>query len=132
MRRYHIQDREDYVKYNKLCGSLRGMIHKLSLLPAQDPYRARKEGEVLDKLYDMGILGESHSLHVNVGEIQSVGRRLTFRCSIRDLPHYFSSGSTPLLLILPPFSLTPLLLYAYTTSFDLKTPEQNPRMSRTR
>jgi U3 small nucleolar ribonucleoprotein protein IMP3 len=58
MRRYHIQDREDYVKYNKLCGSLRGMIHKLSLLPAQDPYRARKEGEVLDKLYDMGILGE--------------------------------------------------------------------------
>ena len=34
------------------------MIHRLSLLPAQDPYRARKEGEVLDKLYDMGILGE--------------------------------------------------------------------------
>lgn len=57
MRRYHIQDREDYVKYNKLCGSLRGLIHRLSLLPAQDPYRARKEGEMLDKLYDMGILG---------------------------------------------------------------------------
>jgi len=58
MRRYHIQDREDYAKYNKLCGSLRSLIHRLSLLPAQDPYRARKEGEVLDKLYDMGILGE--------------------------------------------------------------------------
>lgn len=58
MRRYHIQDREDYVKYNKLCGSLRGLIHKISLLPAQDPFRSRKEGEILDKLYDMGILGE--------------------------------------------------------------------------
>ncbi|KAJ9097587.1 Small subunit (SSU) processome component [Naganishia friedmannii] len=56
MRRYHIQDREDYHKYNKLCGQLRSLIHRLSLLPAEDPYRRRREGEMLDKLYDMGIL----------------------------------------------------------------------------
>lgn len=78
MRRYHIQDREDYHKsvesllrlessscglprYNKLCGSLRSLIHKISLLPAADPYRQRKEGEMLDKLYDMGILGEQET-----------------------------------------------------------------------
>lgn len=61
MRRYHIQDREDYHKYNKLCGQLRSAVHRLSLLPAGDPWRARREGEMLDKLYDMGILGESAS-----------------------------------------------------------------------
>lgn len=61
MRRYHIQDREDYHKYNKLCGQLRSAVHRLSLLPARDGWRVRREGEMLDKLYDMGILGESTS-----------------------------------------------------------------------
>ena len=58
MRRYHIQDREDYHKYNKLCGQLRSAVHRLSLLPARDGWRVRREGEMLDKLYDMGSLGE--------------------------------------------------------------------------
>ncbi|KAL7417311.1 hypothetical protein BDY24DRAFT_165867 [Mrakia frigida] len=56
MRRYHIQDREDYHKYNKLAGSLRGLAHRLSLLPAADPYRSEMEGQVLSKLYDMGLI----------------------------------------------------------------------------
>jgi len=75
MRRFHIQDREDYhkctshliitgkaltlIRYNKICGSLRSLIHRLSLLPAEDPYRQQKETEMLNKLYDMGILGQS-------------------------------------------------------------------------
>ncbi len=63
MRRYALQDREDYHKYNKLCGRLRSLVHRLSILPAQDPFRQRKEGEMLDRLYDMGILG---GLHVGV------------------------------------------------------------------
>lgn len=46
-------------RYNKLCGSLRSLIHRLSLLPAADPYRQQKETEMLNKLYDMGILGMS-------------------------------------------------------------------------
>lgn len=77
MRKYHIQDREDYHKYvfslgemtvqlmdryNKLCGSMRSLVHKLSLLPAQDPFRAQKESEMLNKLYDMGVLGMSTSI----------------------------------------------------------------------
>lgn len=78
MRRYHIQDREDYHKfvhplssplpilvklltnilhrYNRLCGSMRALAHRLALLPAQDPFRARMESQVLSKLYDMGVL----------------------------------------------------------------------------
>ncbi|KAG8808061.1 Small subunit (SSU) processome component [Serendipita sp. 400] len=53
MRRYHLQDREDYHKYNKLCGQLRSFAHRLSLLPAQDPFRSKMEGQMLSKLYDM-------------------------------------------------------------------------------
>jgi U3 small nucleolar ribonucleoprotein protein IMP3 len=55
MRRYHIQDREDYHKYNKLCGQIRSYAHRLSLLPAQDPFRPKMEGQLLSKLYDMYV-----------------------------------------------------------------------------
>lgn len=53
MRRYHIQNRDDYHKYNKLCGQIRSYAHRLSLLPAQDPFRPKMEGALLSKLYDM-------------------------------------------------------------------------------
>jgi hypothetical protein len=79
LRRYHIQDREDYHKfvaayisssssltafrrYNKLCGSLRAFAHRVSLLPAQDPFRTRMEGQLLSKLYDMGVLNSTAKL----------------------------------------------------------------------
>lgn len=78
MRRYHIQDRDDYHKsppffslsspltsfsrYNKLCGSLRQHAHRLSLLPAQDPFRAKMEAQLLSKLYDMGVLTANSKL----------------------------------------------------------------------
>ena len=78
MRRYHIQDREDYHKYvfalsksarvhnppryNKLCGSLRGLAHRLSLLPAQDPFRSQMEDQILSKLFDMGVLNSQAKL----------------------------------------------------------------------
>ncbi|KAH8828324.1 alpha-L RNA-binding motif-containing protein [Flagelloscypha sp. PMI_526] len=58
MRRYHIQDREDYHKYNKLLGSLRSIAHRISRLPAQDPFRSKMEGALLNKLYDIGVLNE--------------------------------------------------------------------------
>ncbi|KAI0052612.1 alpha-L RNA-binding motif-containing protein [Auriscalpium vulgare] len=62
MRRYHIQDREDYHKYNKLCGSLRSLAHRVALLPVQDPFRTRTEGQILSKLYDIGVLNSQAKL----------------------------------------------------------------------
>ncbi|KZO94827.1 alpha-L RNA-binding motif-containing protein [Calocera viscosa TUFC12733] len=59
LRRYHIQGREDYHSYNKLAGSIRALAHRVSLLPAQDPFRVRVEGQVLSKLYDMGLLNQA-------------------------------------------------------------------------
>ncbi|KAL6943220.1 Small subunit (SSU) processome component [Hanseniaspora osmophila] len=56
MRQYHITNREDYHKYNRICGDIRKTAHKLSLLPPQDPFRVKHEQLLLDKLYNMGIL----------------------------------------------------------------------------
>ena len=49
-------------RYNKLCGSLRSFAHRVSLLPAQDLFRAKMEGQLLSKLYDMGVLNSQAKL----------------------------------------------------------------------
>ncbi|KAJ2958945.1 hypothetical protein NQZ79_g5489 [Umbelopsis isabellina] len=56
IRRYHIQKREDYHKYNKLAGNIKQLANRISLLDPRDPYRAQKEKALLDKLYSMGII----------------------------------------------------------------------------
>ncbi|KAK3325439.1 U3 small nucleolar ribonucleoprotein IMP3 [Apodospora peruviana] len=61
-RRYMIQKPEDYHKYNRLCGSLRQLAHRLSLLPPDNEVRRKHEKLLLDKLYDMGILSSKSKL----------------------------------------------------------------------
>ncbi|RUS35262.1 hypothetical protein BC938DRAFT_473427 [Jimgerdemannia flammicorona] len=56
MRRYHIQKREDYIKYNKLCGQVKKLANRISLLNPRDPIRAQRETQLLDKLYGMGLV----------------------------------------------------------------------------
>ena len=56
MRTYHVQSRDDYVKYNKICGQIRQLGHKLSQLHANDPVRLRHEEQLLEKLTNMGVL----------------------------------------------------------------------------
>ncbi|KAM5352565.1 hypothetical protein ACJ41O_005287 [Fusarium nematophilum] len=62
IRRYMIQKPEDYHKYNRLCGSLRQLAHRLSLLPPENPTRRKHEELLLNKLYDMGILSSASKL----------------------------------------------------------------------
>ncbi|KAG8935240.1 Small subunit (SSU) processome component [Tulasnella sp. 418] len=62
IRRYHLQNREDYHKYNRLCGSLKSYAHRLALLPAQDPFRSKMQAQLLSKLYDMGVLNTDAKL----------------------------------------------------------------------
>ncbi|KAJ3796510.1 alpha-L RNA-binding motif-containing protein [Lentinula aff. detonsa] len=61
MRRYHIQNREDYQKYNTLIGHLQTLITHLSLLPPLSPFRTHLESQILSKLYDVGVLPSSSS-----------------------------------------------------------------------
>lgn len=57
VRRYGIQKPDDYRKYNALCGKLRQLAHKLSDLDPADPFRRKYEDLMLEKLFEMGILG---------------------------------------------------------------------------
>ncbi|KAL1933075.1 hypothetical protein VTP01DRAFT_8753 [Rhizomucor pusillus] len=56
IRRYHLQQREDYQKYNKLAGNIKQLANRISLLDPRDPFRAQQEKALLDKLYNMGII----------------------------------------------------------------------------
>ncbi|KAG9010862.1 Small subunit (SSU) processome component [Tulasnella sp. JGI-2019a] len=62
IRRYHLPNRDEYHKYNRLCGSIRGFVYRISLLPAQDPLRGKMQAAVLAKLYDMGVMNSDSKL----------------------------------------------------------------------
>ena len=50
MRRYHLQDRDDYKKYNKLCGMITKMVTVLKKLDPRDPARIELTDQLLEKL----------------------------------------------------------------------------------
>jgi U3 small nucleolar ribonucleoprotein protein IMP3 len=50
IRRYHIQNREDYVKYNRLVGGIHQVVHKLKKLSPNDPYRITASEQLMQKL----------------------------------------------------------------------------------
>ncbi|KAK6520624.1 Small subunit (SSU) processome component [Arthrobotrys conoides] len=62
MRRYHIQDSATYHKYNKLCGSVRQLAHKLAQLPPEDEFRRKHEDMLLEKLFIMGVLNSKSKM----------------------------------------------------------------------
>ncbi|KAG2442829.1 hypothetical protein HXX76_002908 [Chlamydomonas incerta] len=62
MRRYHIQDRDDYKKYNKISGMVTKLTSMLKQLDAKDPARVELTDQLLEKLYAMGIIPTKKSL----------------------------------------------------------------------
>lgn len=62
LRRYHIQNREDYVAYTRMVGQVTKLTHKLKTLPHDDAFRIAMTDQLLDKLYNMGILTTTKSL----------------------------------------------------------------------
>ena len=50
LRRYHIQKREDYLQYNKLCGIITKLTSKIIKLDSKDPYRVKMTEQLLEKL----------------------------------------------------------------------------------
>lgn len=62
MRRYHIQDRDDYRKYNKICGMVTQLTNVLKQLDPQDKTRIELTEQLLTKLHDMGVLPTKKSL----------------------------------------------------------------------
>lgn len=64
IRKYFIQKREDYMKYNKICGHITKLVAKLRQLPQADPQRVQMSEHILQKLYNMGIVNSTSSLAV--------------------------------------------------------------------
>eukprot|EP00128_Syssomonas_multiformis_P015584 Colp12_sorted_trinity150504_noHs@19893 len=64
IRRYHIQKRDDYVKYNKLCGHVKSITTKISKLDSKDPFRVEMTDLLLEKLYKMGLVPTKKNLSV--------------------------------------------------------------------
>eukprot|EP00884_Botryococcus_braunii_P009096 jgi/Botrbrau1/18188/Bobra.53_1s0053.1 len=62
IRRYHITDRDDYKKYNKLCGLATKLVGVLKRLQQTDPARIELTDQLLDKLFAMGVITTKKSL----------------------------------------------------------------------
>ncbi|CAI8022801.1 U3 small nucleolar ribonucleoprotein protein IMP3 [Geodia barretti] len=62
LRRYHIQRRDDYTKYNKLSGMVKSLANKIKELDPKDPYRNQVTTQLLEKLYSMSLIPTRKSL----------------------------------------------------------------------
>jgi U3 small nucleolar ribonucleoprotein protein IMP3 len=72
--RYHIQQPADYHSYNRLCGALRSLAHRLAALDPEDPFRIKQEDLLLQKLWDMGVLGTGGG---GKGKLSDVEKKVT-------------------------------------------------------
>jgi len=73
-RRYHIQKPSEYAVYNRLCGSLRSLAHRLAALDPADPVRRRYEELLIEKCWEIGLLGNGGSSR---GKLSDVEHKIT-------------------------------------------------------
>eukprot|EP01029_Cantina_marsupialis_P001289 TRINITY_DN11079_c0_g1_i1.p1 TRINITY_DN11079_c0_g1~~TRINITY_DN11079_c0_g1_i1.p1 ORF type:complete len:186 (-),score=27.02 TRINITY_DN11079_c0_g1_i1:183-740(-) len=101
IRKYMLQDPEDYKKYNKVVGQIKKMVHKLKDLDQADPFRIKMTEQFLEKLYDQGFISTTASLKkaddVNVSAIcrrrlPVVLQRLRFCENIKQAVTYIEQG----------------------------------------
>merc|ERR1712022_14379 len=62
MRRYHVQDRDDYKKYNKLCGMVTRLVSVLKKMDSRDPVRVELTEQLLQKLFLLSVIPTKKSL----------------------------------------------------------------------
>ncbi|KAI5363691.1 Putative ribosomal protein S4/S9 [Septoria linicola] len=74
IRRYSVTQPSDYASYNRLCGKLRHLAHRISLLPPESPFRRKQEDLLLEKLHDMGLLGVGGA---GTGKLSDVEKKIT-------------------------------------------------------
>jgi len=68
IRRYRLQDREDYTRYNKLCMNIKKLAYMLQKMDPNDPFRIQMVDQLLEKLFAFFSLlcafGISFSMHM--------------------------------------------------------------------
>ena len=137
MRTYHIQNREDYHKYNRICGEIRNLANKLLMLSPTDPFRIKHEQLLLEKLYAMGVL----QLKLKISDLENkvtvlafckrripvVMVRLKMAESIQDATTFIEGGNVRVgpNVITDPAYLVTRNLEDYLTSVDRSKIKRN-------
>jgi U3 small nucleolar ribonucleoprotein protein IMP3 len=67
--KFHLTDREDYRRYLRLVGLIRGLMSHLRFLPSDSKIRIQITDQLVSKLYDMGLLAE----RLGLAEVDKVG-----------------------------------------------------------
>ena len=62
LRRYGIREREDYHKYNKLCGLIQKLVAQLRALPETNIFRLEMTDKLCKKLMALGIISKDNGL----------------------------------------------------------------------
>uniref|UniRef100_A0A3B3CC26 U3 small nucleolar ribonucleoprotein protein IMP3 n=1 Tax=Oryzias melastigma TaxID=30732 RepID=A0A3B3CC26_ORYME len=62
LRRFRIEKREDYTKYNKLSRNIRDLAQKIRDLDEKDGFRAQSSHRLLEKLYSVGLIPTRQNL----------------------------------------------------------------------
>eukprot|EP00246_Nothoceros_aenigmaticus_P014606 TRINITY_DN567_c0_g1_i1.p1 TRINITY_DN567_c0_g1~~TRINITY_DN567_c0_g1_i1.p1 ORF type:complete len:182 (+),score=44.12 TRINITY_DN567_c0_g1_i1:140-685(+) len=58
MRKYHITGRDDYKKYNNLCGSVTKIVNFLKKLDPNDSFKVEMTKQLVEKLHNMGVIND--------------------------------------------------------------------------
>ncbi|KAG7190030.1 hypothetical protein KM043_006180 [Ampulex compressa] len=75
LKRYRVQKREDYTKYNKLAREIRELGRKIKEISADHPFRIEQSAVLLEKLYTMGLISTKWDL--------SLTQKVTASCFCR-------------------------------------------------
>lgn len=62
VRKFMLQQRDDYAKYNKIAGSITKFVAKVQTLPKDNEMRNKLSMQLLQKLYNMGVIESTSSL----------------------------------------------------------------------
>ncbi|XP_016976505.1 U3 small nucleolar ribonucleoprotein protein IMP3 [Drosophila rhopaloa] len=62
LRRFHIQKREDYTKYNKLSREIRELAEKIAKLDASEPFKVEATTMLLNKIHALGVSNDQLTL----------------------------------------------------------------------
>ena len=62
LRRYHIQNREDYTSYTRIVGMITKLSAKIKILKPDDPFRVAMTDQLLTKLTNIGLINQGSSL----------------------------------------------------------------------
>ncbi|KAL0966754.1 hypothetical protein UPYG_G00299730 [Umbra pygmaea] len=85
LRKYHIEKREDYTKYNKLSRSVRELAQKIRDLNEKDGFRAQSTGLLLEKLYSTGLIPTKQNLSLTEKVTASAFCRRRLPCIMVNL-----------------------------------------------